>query len=99
MKSFKAHNMERLDSWHLLEIVVDPAHEGKGIVACRFFAFYQGSTFTGLCGLMMRDGFGRTTPKPVHLEATTSRSLDIYAHFGFEVIAGGSVTKNVISDD
>lgn len=33
----------------------------------------------------MRDGFERTKPKLVHLEATTIRSRDIYAHYGFEV--------------
>ncbi|KAF7793537.1 hypothetical protein EIP86_004651 [Pleurotus ostreatoroseus] len=68
VKSFKAHDMDRVDSWHLLEMVVDPEHEGKG-----------------LCGLMMRDGFERTAPKPVHLEATTPRTREIYAHYGFEV--------------
>ncbi|EJC99777.1 uncharacterized protein FOMMEDRAFT_58472, partial [Fomitiporia mediterranea MF3/22] len=67
-KTFKARQLDRLDSWHLLTIVVDPEHEGNG-----------------LCSLMMKDGFARTAPKPVHLEATTSKSRDIYARYGFEV--------------
>ena len=37
---------------------------------------------------MMRDGFERTAPKPVHLEATTPRTREIYAHYGFEVLLG-----------
>lgn len=43
------------------------------------------TTSLGLCGLMMRDGFERSNPKPVHLESTTAKSRDIYAHYGFEV--------------
>lgn len=34
---------------------------------------------------MMREGFERTAPKPVHLEASTARSCAIYSHFFFEV--------------
>jgi len=34
---------------------------------------------------MMKDGFTRTNPYPVHLEATTAKSRDVYAHFKFEV--------------
>lgn len=67
-KTFAAHNMDRWDSWHLLQTCVDPQYEGKG-----------------LCGLMMRDGFERSNPKPVHLESTTAKSRDIYAHYGFEI--------------
>ncbi len=33
----------------------------------------------------MKEGFARTSPKSVHLEATTVKNRDIYAHFGFEV--------------
>ncbi|KAJ4492664.1 hypothetical protein C8J55DRAFT_555632 [Lentinula edodes] len=55
----------------------------------------------GICSLMMKDGFTRTTPKPVHLEATKARTRDIYAHFGFEVdeehqFGVGSVDENGI---
>lgn len=67
-KSFKSRNLDRLDSWHLLEIAVDPDWEGKG-----------------LCSLLMKDGFSRASPKPIHLEATTPRSKDIYIHHGFEI--------------
>ena len=28
--AFAARGMNRLDSWHLLEIAIDPAYEGKG---------------------------------------------------------------------
>ena len=28
--AFKSRGLDRLDSWHLLELVTDPAHEGKG---------------------------------------------------------------------
>ncbi len=34
-KSFKSRNLDRLDSWHLLEMVVDPDWEGKGKSYCR----------------------------------------------------------------
>ncbi|KAK0193529.1 hypothetical protein F5146DRAFT_1031105 [Armillaria mellea] len=67
-KSFKSRNLDRLDSWHLLEIVVDPDWEGKGF-----------------CSLLMKDGFSRASPKPIHLEATTPRSKDIYIYHGFEI--------------
>ncbi|KAI0788120.1 hypothetical protein C8Q74DRAFT_1411002 [Fomes fomentarius] len=30
-KSFKARGLDRRDSWHLLQMVVDPLHQGKGI--------------------------------------------------------------------
>uniref|UniRef100_A0A0W0GDI3 N-acetyltransferase domain-containing protein n=1 Tax=Moniliophthora roreri TaxID=221103 RepID=A0A0W0GDI3_MONRR len=30
-KAFKSRSLERLDSWHLLSLAVDPSHEGKGI--------------------------------------------------------------------
>jgi len=39
----------------------------------------------GYCSLIMRDGFTRTSPYPVHLEATTAKSRDVYYHFKFEV--------------
>jgi len=39
----------------------------------------------GYCSLMMKEGFTRTTPYPVHLEATTAKSRNVYAHFKFEV--------------
>jgi len=67
-KAFKSRNLDRLDSWHLLEMVVDPPYEGKGF----------GS-------LMIADGFKRTSPKPIHLEATTPRTQAMYSHWGFEV--------------
>ncbi|KAI0685985.1 hypothetical protein C8T65DRAFT_712458 [Cerioporus squamosus] len=83
-KSFKAHERERLDSWHLLAVVVDPNHQGKGY-----------ST------MLMDEGFRRASPKPVHLEATTPASRDIYAHHGFEIdeehhFGVGKVDKNGI---
>ncbi|SJK99788.1 uncharacterized protein ARMOST_03099 [Armillaria ostoyae] len=59
-KSFKSRNLDRLDSWHLLETVVDPDWEGKGF-----------------CSLLMKDGYSRASPKPIHLEATTPKSKDI----------------------
>ena len=34
--------------------------------------------------MLVEAGFRRTTPKPVHLEATKAPTRDIYAHFGFE---------------
>ncbi|KAK0470082.1 uncharacterized protein EV420DRAFT_1663136 [Desarmillaria tabescens] len=67
-KSFKSRNLDRLDSWHLLEMVVDPDWEGKGF-----------------CSLLMKDGYSRASPKPIHLEATTPKSKDIYLHYGFEI--------------
>lgn len=39
----------------------------------------------GLGSLMLADGFKRTSPKPIHLEATTPRTLAMYSHWGFEV--------------
>ncbi|PBL03947.1 hypothetical protein ARMGADRAFT_910758 [Armillaria gallica] len=67
-KSFKSRNLDRLDSWHLLEIVVDPSH-----------------ALLGFCSLLMKDGYSRASPKPIHLEATTPKSKDIYLHYGFEI--------------
>ena len=29
-RAFAARGMKRLDSWHLLEVAIDPAYEGKG---------------------------------------------------------------------
>ncbi|KAK0203318.1 hypothetical protein DFS33DRAFT_784927 [Desarmillaria ectypa] len=68
LKAYKARNIDRLDSWHLLEVVVDPDCQGKG-----------------LSSLLMKEGFTRTSPKSVHLEATTVKNRDIYAHLGFEI--------------
>lgn len=42
---------------------------------------------------MMKDGFERTLPKPIHLEATTAKSRDIYARYGFEVYAVRSTLR------
>nr|VWP02580.1 Trihydroxynaphthalene reductase (EC (T3HN reductase) [Ganoderma boninense] len=67
-KSFKGRGLDRQDSWYLMEIVVDPVHQGKGYTT-----------------MLMDAGFQRTTPKPVHLEATKARTRDIYAHYGFEI--------------
>ncbi|KAL5513581.1 hypothetical protein ACEPAH_3980 [Sanghuangporus vaninii] len=69
--AFNSRRKSRMDSWHLLEMVVDPVYEGKD--------------FQGVCSIMMKEGFKRTEPKPVHLEATKARTRDIYARFGFEV--------------
>ena len=38
-----------------------------------------------MCGLLMRDGFARSSPRPIHLEANLPRPRDIYLHFGFEI--------------
>ncbi|RDX44026.1 hypothetical protein OH76DRAFT_1409523 [Lentinus brumalis] len=81
-KSFKARGLERLDSWHLLTVVVDPDHQKKGYSS-----------------MLMEEGFRRTSPKPVHLEATTPASRDIYARYGFEIdevhhFGVGKVDKN-----
>ncbi|GJJ16052.1 hypothetical protein Clacol_010331 [Clathrus columnatus] len=64
------HSLDRLDSWHLLEMATDPPFEGRG-----------------LCSLMMKDGFERTSSesKPIRLKATTPRTRDIYTHFGFKI--------------
>lgn len=35
--------------------------------------------------MLIEEGFRRASPKPVHLEATTAKSRDIYARYGFEV--------------
>ncbi|EIM91636.1 uncharacterized protein STEHIDRAFT_128452 [Stereum hirsutum FP-91666 SS1] len=80
--AFGSRGLDRRDSWHLLEMVVDPPFEGKGISS-----------------LMMQDGFQRTSPKPIHLEATKARTRDIYQRFGFEVdnkhyFGVGSVDSN-----
>jgi len=39
----------------------------------------------GYASMLLRDGFKRASGKPVHLEATSPRSRDIYAHMGFEL--------------
>jgi len=67
-KVFAERGLKRLESWHLLEIAIDPTREGKGYAS-----------------LLLRDGFKRASGKPMHLEATTPRSRDIYAHMGFEL--------------
>ncbi|KAI0255824.1 hypothetical protein BJV78DRAFT_577223 [Lactifluus subvellereus] len=43
---------------------------------------YEGN---GYCSLLIEDGFRRASGMPVHVEATTPRSRDIYAHYGFEL--------------
>ncbi|KAK0450579.1 uncharacterized protein EV420DRAFT_1646498 [Desarmillaria tabescens] len=67
-KAFKARNLDRLDSWYLLEIVVDPDWQGKGVSS-----------------LLLKDCFSRANHKPIHLEASSSKSRDVYKHLGFEV--------------
>ncbi|KAK0490138.1 hypothetical protein EDD18DRAFT_1187056 [Armillaria luteobubalina] len=78
LKAYKARNLNRLDSWHLLEVVVDPDWQGKGSPGANL-------AIIGLSSLLMKEGFTRTSPKSVHLEATTVKNRDIYAHFGFEI--------------
>ncbi|KAK0222528.1 hypothetical protein EDD85DRAFT_258835 [Armillaria nabsnona] len=39
----------------------------------------------GVSSVLMKDCFARAKPKPIHLEASSPKSRDIYAHFGFEV--------------
>ncbi|KAF8508225.1 hypothetical protein JB92DRAFT_2954157 [Gautieria morchelliformis] len=53
----------------------------------------------GYCSMLMRDGFTRTAPKPVHLEATTSASRDIYLRFGFEVEEETRFGKGKVDDN
>lgn len=85
-KAFKAHGLDRLDSWHLFEMVVDPSHQGRGELLCAANEdFHSQCDFSEYSSLLMEEGFQRTSPKPVHLEATTAKNRDIYAHFGFEV--------------
>ncbi|KAK0209272.1 hypothetical protein DFS33DRAFT_521663 [Desarmillaria ectypa] len=67
-KAFKEHNLDRLDSWHLLEIAVDPDWQGKGVSS-----------------VLLRDCFSRAKHKPIHLEASSPKSRDVYRHRGFEV--------------
>ncbi|KAK0450580.1 uncharacterized protein EV420DRAFT_741197 [Desarmillaria tabescens] len=67
-KAFKARNLDRLDSWHLLAIAVDPDWQGKGVSS-----------------VLLKDCFSRANHKPIHLEASSSKSRDIYKHLGFEV--------------
>ena len=40
--SFKAHGQARRDSWHLVEMAVDPEYEGKGdnIYLCTITIFF-----------------------------------------------------------
>ena len=82
--AFKARGLDRLDSWYLFEMVVDPNHQGKGQYVPLTAAFTN-PVETGYTSLLMDAGFHRTTPKPVHLEATKASTRDIYAHYGFEV--------------
>ena len=82
--AFKARGIDRLDSWYLFEMVVDPNHQGKGQYVPLTAAFTN-PVETGYTSLLMDAGFRRTTPKPVHLEATKASTRDIYAHYGFEV--------------
>jgi len=39
----------------------------------------------GYASMLLRDGFKRASGKPVHVESSTPRSRDIYAHMGFEL--------------
>ncbi|KAK0443856.1 hypothetical protein EV421DRAFT_1803749 [Armillaria borealis] len=68
LKAHEARNLDCLDSWHFLGVVVDPDWQGKG-----------------MSSLLMKEGFARTSLKSAHLEATTMKNRDIYAHFGFEI--------------
>lgn len=94
--AFDARGLSCLDMWHLLEVAVDPAYEGKGESAPLFVRpgylpwplyYYtaDGWDAVGYCTLLLRDGFQRASGKPISLESTTPRSRDIYAHLGFEV--------------
>ena len=38
-RTFKAHGHDRLDSWHLLEIVVDPDHQKRGMLLLRISSY------------------------------------------------------------
>ncbi|SJK99783.1 uncharacterized protein ARMOST_03094 [Armillaria ostoyae] len=80
-KSFKSRNLDRLDSWHLLEMAVDPEWEGNGF-----------------CSLLMKDGYSRASPKPIHLEATTPKSKDIYLHYGFEIDSEHAFGKDQVNE-
>ena len=71
--------MDRLDSWHLLATVVDPQYQGKGIIQILLSFLPMFTCYQGLFSLMMKEGFQRTAPKPVHLES--SPNLRKYAAF------------------
>ncbi|KAI1783887.1 hypothetical protein LXA43DRAFT_292401 [Ganoderma leucocontextum] len=43
-KAFKAHGLDRMDSWHLFEMVVDPAHQGKGYATLLMEAGFRRTT-------------------------------------------------------
>ena len=85
--SFKAHGQARRDSWHLVEIAINPEYEGKGDFICLYaITIFDGANWVrGLCGLLMKDGFKRTFPKPIHLEVSTTKNRELCEHFGFEV--------------
>ncbi|KAK0235606.1 hypothetical protein EDD85DRAFT_771483 [Armillaria nabsnona] len=98
-KSFKSRNLDRLNSWHLLEMVVDPDWEGKGKSYCRqmlLLITYQDRL--GFCSLLMKDGYSRASPKPIHLEATTPQSKDIYLHYGFEIDSEHAFGKGQVDE-
>lgn len=68
-------------------MVVDPAHEGKGRLTRSYSVLRLTDTkyLPGLCKLLMKDGFKRTFPKPIHLEVSSKKNREIWEHFGFEV--------------
>ncbi len=53
---------------------------------------------SGYSSMLMEEGFRRTSPKPVHLEATTPANRDIYAHLGFEVLLCACLVAPLKSD-
>ena len=57
--------------WHLADIAIDPAHQGRGL----------GTALLTAC-LDMCDDDGR----PAYLESTNAANLTIYKRFGFEQI-------------
>ncbi|EIN14430.1 hypothetical protein PUNSTDRAFT_49220 [Punctularia strigosozonata HHB-11173 SS5] len=66
----KAGRASHKSSWYLLLACTDPQMQGKGYMS-----------------LLMKDIFGFTGAASTYtLEATTPKSRDQYAHFGFEVV-------------
>ena len=83
--AFKARGLDLKDSWHLLTVVVDPRHQRKGQFGLSYRYRYSCWLHSGISSMLLKEGIRRASPKPIHLEATTANSRDIYARYGFEV--------------
>ena len=80
---FKARGLDRLDSWHIFAIAVDPPYQGH----------------PGYSTVLLNEGFRRASHKPVHLSASTPKNRELYDHFGFDVCPSSlfSVSSILIS--